>query len=55
MVRGDIPIEPGYSWFTTKTILVVLFIFYTIGSTERSTGIKTRILILVYVQIILIS
>lgn len=26
MVRGDIPIEPGYSWFTTKTILVVLFI-----------------------------
>jgi len=25
VVRGYIPIEPGYSWFTTKTILVVLF------------------------------
>jgi len=25
MVRGDIPIEPGYSWFTTKAIIVALF------------------------------
>ena len=35
MARGDIPIEPGYSWFTTKAIIVALFNNTTI-STDRS-------------------